>query len=241
MGRKRSISMDDSLQFLFSKQIDSLYKRLDDDQKGLYKAIMEHKVVFVDEKAGTGKTFVAVYAGLQYVKQGKKIIYVRFPSDRGEQLGFTPGTLDEKESKYMCPFNEALNECGIQDELAADLMARGIIETRSDTTERGRTYKNCYVIIDEAQNAKDIEQMQLIMTRLCDNSVAVIIGHSGQTDSNVKTYGGLNAFQVYSYHMIKKDFAVRCRLTNNYRGEVAQWADEIQVSLKEVGDIDVLN
>lgn len=243
MARRRSIDIDDSVQFLFSKQIDSLYNKLNSEQKDFYAAIMSHKVIFVDEKAGTGKTFVAVYAGLEFIKRGKKLIYVRFPSERGEQLGYTPGTLEDKEVKYMWPLYEALQECGLQEGIINDLRARGIIETRSDTTERGRNYKNAYVIIDEAQNARDIEQLRLILTRLCDSSVAVVIGHSGQTDSEVKRYGSseLNAFQFYTYHMTKKDFAVKCTLSNNYRGEVAQWADEIDITLEQVGDSIVLD
>lgn len=238
MARKRNTDPDDSLQLLYDKRIDSLYKKLDEDQRDFYQAILNHKIVFVDEKAGTGKTFIAVYAGLHYLKQGKKMIYVRFPSQRGEQLGYVPGTLEEKEIKYMWPFYEALEGCGIQEEVAMSWKAQGLIDTRTDATERGRTYKNAYVIIDEAQNARDIEQLQLILTRLCDSSVAVVIGHSGQTDSDVKRYGSseLNAFQLYCHHMTKQNFAAKCSLSSNYRGEIARWADEIDITLKEVGD-----
>lgn len=237
MGNKRTKEDDPKVSAygdLHSKTTDKLYGRMDEYQRSFFEAIKTHKVVFVDEPAGTGKTTVAVSAGLDAMRQGKRLIYIRFASSRGEQLGATPGELEDKEAKYMYPFYEALRECGVNDNALNYFMNEGNIETRTDTTERGRNYKDCFIIIDEAQNSSDIEQLRLILTRLHDTSTAVVIGHSGQTDSKVKKYGGLNAFQVYQEHMTQKPWATKCELKINYRGEVARWADEVDEFIKEV-------
>lgn len=218
-----------------SKEIDNIFNRLDNFQRSYYSNIFEHKVVFVDAPSGTGKTTIAVMAGLEALMRGKTLIYIRFPSNRAEKLGATPGDLDEKESKYMYPFYEALEECGVYREQVSFLIEKGLIETRTDTTERGRNIKNSFVIIDEAQNAKDIEQLRLILTRLHDSSKAVVIGHSQQVDSKVRKYGleEFNAFEMYRIHMCKRPWAISCELYNDYRGDISKWADKIEMTLND--------
>lgn len=136
-----------SLEYLFSnKDIDRYYQKLNNDQKEYYHALLEKDVVFVDAPSGTGKTTIAVMAGLHYLRQGKQLIYIRFPSKRGEKLGFTPGDLDDKEEKYMYPFYEAMEEFGIGKALIKELMFVELIDLRTDVTERGRNLKNAFVI-----------------------------------------------------------------------------------------------
>lgn len=226
-------------QLMDTKTTDRLYRRMDPHQKEYRHSIEEYKMVFVDEKAGTGKTEIAVHAALDALRQGiaKKILYIRFPSKRGQKLGALPGDLKEKERIYMYPFIEALNECGLQDEAIEMLEAQGIIEMSTDVTLRGRTLKGSFVIVDETQNAEDLEQLQLTLTRVKDDGAGcVVIGHSEQLDSHVKKYGkyNMNAFEVYQIHMTKKNWAKKCRLYNNYRGVISQWADEVMKTLEEL-------
>lgn len=226
-------------QLMNSKQRDRLYNRLDVHQKEYREAFEKFKMVLVDEKAGTGKTVVAVMAGLEHLRQGKckKIMYVRFPSKRGQKLGALPGGPDEKEAIYMYPFIEALNDCGIQTESIEILKEQGLIEMCTDISLRGRTLKDTFIIVDETQNAVDIEELQLVLTRIKDSrSSSAIIGHSEQTDSNVKKYGKAkyNAFEVYQIHMVKKHWATKIKLYNNYRGAISQWADEVMQTVKEL-------
>lgn len=226
-------------QLFNTKATDRLYNRLDPYQKEYRHAIDDYKIVFVDEKAGTGKTLVAVLAGLESIRQGtaKKIMYIRYPSKRGQKLGALPGDPKEKEKIYMYPFIEALNDCGLQDEAIEALEAQGYIEMCTDITLRGRTLKGAFVIIDETQNSEDLEQLQLTLTRVKDDCAGcVVIGHSEQLDSNVKKYGKykMNAFEVYQIHMTKKQWAKKVKLYRNYRGELSQWADEVSKTLEEL-------
>ena len=239
MGKAKCVDEVKNLaysQLYNTKSVDRLYKKLDEYQRWYYECLQKYRVVFVDEPAGTGKTTIAVMAGLDYVRDGKKLVYIRFPSRRGERLGATPGELEDKEAKYMLPFYEALNECGLQDEAIQTLKLHGCIDARTDVQERGRNLKDCFVVVDEAQNAEDLEQLKLILTRPHDNCKVVVIGDSRQTDSKVKRYGKqqLNAFQVYQYHMTKKPWAVSCELKINYRGEISRWADKVDESLSEI-------
>lgn len=224
-------------QLMDTKVTDQLYAKLDEYQKLYYDCLMHHKVIFVDEPSGTGKTTIAVMAGIEFVRRGRKLVYIRFPSRRAERLGAAPGSIEEKEAKYMFPFYEALSECGLQDEAITILEDKGLIEARTDVRERGRNIKGSFIIIDEAQNSEDIEQLRLILTRVHDqDSTIAVIGHSAQSDGNVKRYGKdkLNAFQVYTRHMIKKPWAVCCHLVNNYRGPVSRWADKVEETILEI-------
>lgn len=214
---------------------DKLYARFDPLQKDMDTKIADHSVVFVDAEAGTGKTTIAVRKGLELLKQGKvdRIHYVRFPDKRSLKLGFLAGN-DEKEAGYMHPFHEAMAECGLQKEAVEKLMERGIFETSTDIHLRGRNMKGVYLIIDEAQNAADLTDLKLVLTRVHDHrGKAVVIGHSKQTDSRVELYTKhrLNAFQVNAFHFSRKPWAARAHLTTNYRGEISKWADRVEESL----------
>lgn len=232
-------------QLMNRKHTDKLYRKLDHYQNEYYHAIEDHKIVFVDEKAGTGKTTVAVMSALEHLRDGKvdKIVYVRFPSKRGESLGFTPGDLKGpggKESKYMKPFYEAMAKCGLQGEAVADLIADEVIVVTTDIDMRGTNIENSFVIIDEAQNAVDKEQLKLVLTRIHDRRCpTVVIGDSNQTDSKVAKYTRLkyNSFEIYQIHMTKKNWAVKCELKINYRGAVSQWADEVEQTIKELDEM----
>lgn len=245
MGKQRRQNMDCLVDFandqLFNtKSTDRLYQSFDQLQNYYYDCIMGQSVVMVDACAGTGKTTIAVMAGLELLRQGNKfskIIYIRFPDDRQQKLGFLPGDQLEKEANLMKPFYGACIDCGIQPEGVDRLRENGVIELSTDIDKRGVNIRNAVVIIDEAQNG-DLESLRLILTRVHDlNCKCIVIGHSGQMDSNIKTICGFNPFQVYQYHMAKKDWCSICELKKNYRGEISRWADSIEESIKELKEM----
>lgn len=227
-----------------SKDRDRFFQKLDQYQKYYLENIYSKSVVFVDAKAGTGKTTIAVLAGLELLRQGKvsRVVYVRFPDKRYAKLGFLTGCKEEKEEILMNPFYEAAAECGMQPEAVNRLAEKGFIEATTDIGMRGRNLKTSFVIIDEAQNGT-IDDLKLLLTRIHDRDCkATVIGHSGQCDNPPKLYAGkYNAFQVYQIHMTKKPWAVKCDLPNNYRGEISQHADNVDETIKELEQIMLTN
>jgi phosphate starvation-inducible protein PhoH len=218
---------------------EKLRAKLDSFQNDFAEAIGKYRVVFVDAMAGTGKTTIAVMRGLELLREGKvdRIHYVRFPDKRGQGLGALPGNAGEKTEGYMRPFYKACYKLGLRDEDIEKLKAQKIFELSTDIFMRGDSLDREYLIIDESQNG-GIEDLQLVLTRLEITGYGIVIGHSGQMDNKLPTYGPdkWNAFQVYQYHMKKKSFTTSCELKINYRGPISQWADKIGETLKELAE-----
>jgi len=146
-------------------------------------------LIFGVGPAGTGKTYLAVAAGAAELKAGKRerLIVARPAVEAGEKLGFLPGALEEKVDPYMLPIWDALNEClGAQE--VDRRKERREIEVAPLAFMRGRTLKNAFVIIDEAQNAT-VPQMKMVLTRLGRGSRMVVTGDPSQTDlpNNLKS------------------------------------------------------
>lgn len=214
------------------------WHKADNHQMNYSNAIDFYKFVTVDAEAGTGKTTLAVMKALEALKSGKVDIirYVRFVDQRTQKLGFIPGGVGmggEKEQGFMYPFFEALAECGVPEEYALRLIASRVIETSTDIHMRGRNMKRTFLIVDECQNG-DFDDMKVVFTRVDDATKTVAIGHSGQIDRKLRKVAGFTPFQVYQRHMLKKPWAKLCQLTTNYRGEVSQWADKIEVTIAEL-------
>ena len=139
-------------------------------------------LVFGVGPAGTGKTYLAVAVGAAELKAGKRerLVVARPAVEAGEKLGFLPGALEEKVDPYMLPIWDALNEClGAQE--VDRRKERREIEVAPLAFMRGRTLKNAFVIIDEAQNAT-VPQMKMVLTRLGRGSRMVVTGDPSQTD-----------------------------------------------------------
>jgi phosphate starvation-inducible PhoH-like protein len=139
-------------------------------------------LVFGVGPAGTGKTYLAVAMGAAELKSGKRerLIVARPAVEAGEKLGFLPGALEEKVDPYMLPIWDALNEClGAQE--VDRRKERREIEVAPLAFMRGRTLKNAFVIVDEAQNAT-VPQMKMVLTRLGRGSRMVVTGDPSQTD-----------------------------------------------------------
>jgi phosphate starvation-inducible PhoH-like protein len=152
----------------------------------------EFGLVFGVGPAGTGKTFLAVAVGAAELKAGKRerLIVARPAVEAGEKLGFLPGDMEEKVDPYMLPIWDALNEClGAQE--VERRKERKEIEVAPLAFMRGRTLKNAFVIIDEAQNAT-IPQMKMVLTRLGRGSRMIVTGDPSQTDLPGGQKSGLN-------------------------------------------------
>lgn len=155
---------------------------LRDEQNGL---------VFGVGPAGTGKTFLAVAVGASALASGKvaRLVVARPAVEAGEKLGFLPGDLEEKIDPYMLPIWDSLRELFGQDQMERR-RARGEIEVAPIAFMRGRTLKDAFVIIDEAQNAT-IPQMKMVLTRLGRNSRMVVTGDPSQVDLQDRQPSGL--------------------------------------------------
>lgn len=156
-------------------------------------------IVFTIGPAGTGKTFTSVALAVRALKQRKvkKIVLARPAVEAGENLGFLPGDLREKVDPYLRPLYDALEEMVEQDRLEVHL-SKGTVEIVPLAYMRGRTLSNAFVILDEAQNATNM-QMKMFLTRIGFNSRAIITGDITQTDLPRKKKSGLISIQ----HILK--------------------------------------
>jgi phosphate starvation-inducible protein PhoH and related proteins len=145
-------------------------------------AIDKKNMVFGIGPAGTGKTYLAVAAGVQLLTEGKveKLIFSRPAVEAGEHLGFLPGDMQEKIDPYLRPIYDALHDMLPQDQVVK-MMAGGQIEIAPLAFMRGRTLANAYVVLDEAQNTTAM-QMKMFLTRMGEHSKMVINGDASQTD-----------------------------------------------------------
>ena len=165
------------------KQRVSLYARNPTQQVYLEKLQDDSKnIVFAVGPAGTGKTLLAVQTGIKLFQEGivDKIIVTRPAVSVDEDLGFLPGTLNEKMAPWTRPIFDVLGEY-YQAKDIAKMLEEGVIEISPLAYMRGRTFKNAYIIADEMQNAT-ANQMKMLLTRLGENSKMVVTGDLNQAD-----------------------------------------------------------
>ena len=160
-------------------------------QSSYLQAMQKHDMVFGIGPAGTGKTYLAVAAGVSLLLSGKidRIILSRPAVEAGEHLGFLPGDMREKVDPYLRPLYDALNDMLPADQVAKRI-ATGEIEIAPLAFMRGRTLTNAFVILDEAQNTTPM-QMKMFLTRLGNNARMVINGDLTQIDLPRGTSSGL--------------------------------------------------
>ena len=151
-------------------------------QRKYVDAIKKNTLVFGVGPAGTGKTFLAVAMAVTALKQKQisRIILTRPAVEAGEKLGFLPGDLQSKIDPYLRPLYDALGEL-LGGEGAARNAEKGVIEVCPLAYMRGRTLDDAFIILDEAQNTTP-EQMKMFLTRLGNNSKAVVTGDVTQID-----------------------------------------------------------
>lgn len=162
-----------------------------DGQRLYCEAIHNHDVTFCTGLPGTGKTFLAVAEAVEALqsKRVSRICLARPAIGAGEDIGFLPGKLNQKLEPFMRPVMDSLNEL-----LGAACVLRRIqlndIEVCSISHMRGRTLKDAFILLDEAQNTT-VEQMKMVLTRLGVGSKMVITGDLSQNDLPRGTVSGL--------------------------------------------------
>ena len=152
------------------------------NQRAYLKAIKSDDLTFGIGPAGTGKTYLAVAAGVEALERDevRRIVLVRPAVEAGERLGFLPGDMSQKVDPYLRPMYDALYEM-MGFERVGRLVERNVIEIAPLAFMRGRSLNDAFVIMDEAQNTT-IEQMKMFLTRIGFGSRAVVTGDVTQTD-----------------------------------------------------------
>ncbi|MEO6832900.1 MAG: PhoH family protein [Chitinophagaceae bacterium] len=161
------------------------------NQKLMAQASEKNDILFALGPAGTGKTYTAVALAVRALKNKavRKIILTRPAVEAGENLGFLPGDLKEKIDPYLRPLYDALDDMLAPDKLTY-YMANRIIEIAPLAYMRGRTLDNAFIILDEAQNATDL-QLKMFLTRIGPSAKAVITGDMTQVDLPKNQQSGL--------------------------------------------------
>lgn len=161
------------------------------NQKKMVELLEKNDILFAIGPAGTGKTYTAVAIAVRALKNKlvKKIILTRPAVEAGESLGFLPGDLKEKIDPYLRPLYDALDDMIPADKLGYYMTTR-TIEIAPLAYMRGRTLDNAFIILDEAQNATDL-QLKMFLTRIGSNAKAIITGDISQIDLPPKVKSGL--------------------------------------------------
>lgn len=203
--------------------------QLTDEQKRYVDSIQTKRLTISNSKAGSGKTTIAVGCA-RILKM--PLLYVFNPTEEDE-MGFRPGTQEEKEKEYLAPLKDALKAIGEDPEtsiMREDLggpkafhNSKAWVTAKSHTFTRGTNIKGCFVIIDEAQNWTKA-QLKKLLTRIHDDCIVVVIGHTGQCDLDDPSQSG---FLDLINHFKDKHYVGVTPLTVNFRGELANDADDM--------------
>lgn len=209
-----------------------LRERMTQEQLEYEASIMDDDIILTicNARAGSGKTTVAVGCAKLLVSKGlySGLTYIFAPVEE-KTLGYTTGDAFEKESKYHQPLRDALLEINEFPDKAivnpTDMLGQkkntdAWVFACSHTFLRGTNIKNRVVIIDEAQNFTKPE-LRKVLTRIHDNCKVILIGSSVQSD--IKHSG----FLEYIEHAKQFEKANVCNLTKSFRGELSEWADNI--------------
>lgn len=162
------------------------------NQRKMVDCIAKSDILFAIGPAGTGKTYTAVALAVRALKNKeiKRIILTRPAVEAGENLGFLPGDLKEKIDPYLRPLYDALDDMIPAEKLKVYLENR-TIEIAPLAFMRGRTLDNCFVILDEAQNATDM-QLKMFLTRMGPSAKFIVTGDVTQIDLPKKQQSGLH-------------------------------------------------
>lgn len=184
-----SILTDENLILIGNKGL--VIKARTSNQIKMVEAAGKYDLVFATGPAGTGKTYTAVALAVQALrnKEVKKIIITRPAVEAGENLGFLPGDLKEKIDPYLRPIYDALDDMIPSDKLKLHLENR-TIEIAPLAYMRGRTLKNAFILLDEAQNTTSM-QMKMFLTRMGPGSKVIITGDRTQVDLPKNQKSGL--------------------------------------------------
>lgn len=211
-----------------------LGEKLTEEQEKMIESIFDHKITFVDSKAGTGKTTIAIGVARQLNAMfGMEAVYICSPINT-KVMGYLPGTLEEKLSVYKQPLVDALLEINENPQQAIFLNdvdefgGKGAnqyawIHFESPTFYRGINLKQKIIIIDEAQNFTKSD-LKKILTRIDDNSKVIVIGHRLQCDLHNPNESGFVPYQEWFRTFDDVGYVT---LTKNFRGKLSQHADDM--------------
>ena len=183
-----------------------------DGHKSYLSSLYNNDVVFCIGPAGSGKTYLAVANAINCLKNRKveKVILSRPAVEAGEKIGFLPGDIKEKVDPYLRPIYDALHDMMPAEKVEKKLLS-GEIEIAPLAFMRGRTLKNSYIIIDEAQNTSTI-QMKMVLTRLGEGSRMVVTGDLTQVDlpkgqksgltEAVKILNGIKGIEILKLNVV---------------------------------------
>jgi phosphate starvation-inducible protein PhoH and related proteins len=160
------------------------------NQREFMRSITENELSFGTGCAGTGKTYLAASIAAELLKDKTytQIILTRPAVEAGEKLGFLPGLKEEKFAPYIEPFLDVFNE-RLGKSFTKYLVEHGHIQGKPLAYMRSKTFKDAFVILDEAQNCTPV-QMELLLTRIGDNCKVVVCGDTRQKD--IPGYSGLS-------------------------------------------------
>lgn len=201
------------------------------EQMFAFELLMDSNVPIVTMigKAGCGKTLLALAAGLEQVietKKYKKLVVSRPVQPLGNDIGFLPGTLEEKMKPWLMPVQDNLEFLMGDDKITMELMfENGTIEIEALTYIRGRSISNAYIIIDEAQNLSTHE-LKTIITRVGENTKIILTGDLEQIDNVYldATSNGLSyAIEKFKNH----ELSGHMTLTKGERSKVATLAAKV--------------
>lgn len=193
----------------------------------------EKLVIFASGPAGTGKTMLAVLAAIKALKTGEidKIIITRpAVAVDDEKHGFLPGTLLEKLLPWAVPIMDIFKEYYSQQELKR-MLDEEVVELAALAMLRGRTFKNAFIIVDEAQNTT-VNSMKMVLTRLGENSKMAITGDLNQHDKVYVKDNGFKDFMQKLEHSRSKSIAVV-----NFTGKDIQRHPVVEEILQLYGEI----
>ena len=170
-------------------------------QKEYVRALRQKDIVISAGPAGTGKTFLAVAVGLTMLLEKKieRIILSRPAVEAGERLGFLPGDMKEKVDPYLRPLYDSLYDLFDYEKIQR-MIEIGDIEIAPLAFMRGRTLKNSFAILDEAQNATET-QIKMFLTRIGENSKIVVNGDPSQIDLPNINMSGLDKSKKLLSHL----------------------------------------
>lgn len=163
-------------------------KPLTENQARTFEAYNEEKNLILSGSAGTGKSFLALHLGLKEILSAgsyyKRIVIIRsaVPS---RDLGFVPGTLEEKSKIYQEPYINIVNELVGRGDAWQFLLNKEIIEFQTTSFLRGLTFNDCIIIFDEFQSAT-FHEIDSVLTRIGENCRFILCGDHAQNDLNIK-------------------------------------------------------
>lgn len=214
---------------------------LDDEQRAFRDAIwkQDKKLFFVNSIAGSGKTLIAVATGLLMVKYGlfERIVYVTFAGNNEKELGYLKGTYYDKALPYYQPLFDALETLG-EDYLRiccldgeVDKFGEKNVVPTTSTYMRGINLHNAFVICDESENAT-LETLAKVISRISDDCVCCVLGHTGQIDFADKRKSGFAAC-IDFHRKYNSDMCEVFELKTNHRGWISEYADLMLQEYKE--------